>query len=300
MVVISKKGAKQLREEAKQGVGSKRLAEDLLAHLTEYHSLDRVRDRKDVETILVKQKQKEIDGMYNKPTYPRDLVKFNPSGASKTVMDLYLKAKGYKEKTERYPYHKRWTRNSTAVHEAVQRDLLYAEKVLPNPLFTVERTEEGLPAWEDNILGWVKLEHKGKQFILNGKMDGVLIHTPTGKRVGFEFKTKSNTLGQVGYYKLKEPASYHVEQCVAYYLLTGIREYVLTYEGLAKPQWNAMADAKPDLRTFPVFITDEMADKLLDKWAYVVDCVENDTPPEDKELGFFSGYKYLFEEDVVE
>lgn len=300
MTVISKKGATELRKEALREDGyGKKLADDLLAHFTEFHSLDRVWDRKDVETLLVRQKQREIDNLFTKPTYPRDLVKFNPSGASKTVMDLYLKAKGFKEKTERYPYHTRWTRNSTAVHEAVQRDLLYAEKVLPDPLFTVERTAEDLPAWEDNILGWKQLEHKGKQFILNGKMDGVLIHEPTGKRVGFEFKTKSNSVGQVGHYKMKEATSYHVEQCVAYYLLTGIRDYILTYEGVAKPQWSAMAEAKPDLRTFHVYITDEMATELLDKWAYVTECVENDTPPEDKELGFFSGYGYLFEDGTI-
>lgn len=300
MAVISKKGAQALKEQTLKEDGyGKKLADDLMAHFTEYHSLDRVWDRADVETLLLKQKQREIDNLGNRPTYPRNLVKFNPSGASSSVMDLYLKAKGYKEKRERYPYQNRWTRNSTAVHEAVQRDLLYAEKVLSDPLFVVERTDEGLPAWEDNVLKWVKLEHKGRQFILNGKMDGILIHKPTGKRVGFELKTKSNTLGQVGHYKLKEAASYHVEQCVAYYLLTGVRDYIITYEGVAKPQWSAGAEAKPDLRTFHTYVTDEMAEALLDKWAYVTECVETDTPPEDKELGFFSGYHYLFEEGTV-
>lgn len=300
MAVISKAGATKLKEETlRDGGYGKQLADDLMAHLNAMHSLDRVWPRKDVETLLVKQKQREIDHLGSKPTYPRNLVKFNPSGASSTVMDLYLKAKGFKERTERYPYHTRWTRNSTAIHEAVQTDLLYAEKVLENPAYTVERTDEGLPAWEDNVLSWVKLEHKGKQFILNGKMDGVLIHEPTGKRVGFEFKTKSNTPGQVGHYRMKEAASYHVEQCVAYYLLTGIRDYLITYEGVAKPQWSAMAEAKTDIRVFHVYITDAMATGLLDKWYYVTECVENSTPPEDRQLGFFSGYGYLLEEGTV-
>lgn len=297
MAIISKKGAQKLKEEAlrEDGYGTQ-MAKDMLAHLDEFHSIDRVWDDKEIETMLLHQKEREIKQMGSKPTYPRNLVKFNPSGASSTVMDLYLKAKGFKERTERYPYHKRWTRNSTAVHEAVQRDLLYAEKLLPNPKFTVERTAEGLPAWEDNILGWVKLAHGGKEFILNGKMDGILTHEPTGKRVGFEFKTKSNTLGQVGHYRMKEPASYHVEQCTAYCLLTGIRDYMIVYEGVVKPQWLAMAEAKPDIRAFHVNITDEMIEELLAKWAYVTECVETDTPPEDADLGFFSGYKYLFDE----
>lgn len=297
MSVISKKGAKKLRDKTvtEQGYG-KQLADDMVKHFDRLHNIDRVWPDKGIETLLVEQKQKEIDNMGSRPTYPRNLVKFNPSGASKTVMDLFLKAKGFKEQTERYPYHTRWTRNSTAVHEAVQRDLLYAEKLLKKPLFTVERTDEGLPAWEDNILGWKQLEKDGQQFILNGKMDGILRHEPTGRRVGFELKTKSNTIAQVGNYLLRAPASYHVEQCVAYYLLTGIRDYMLVYEGVAKPKWNAMSEAKPDLRAFHVYITEEMADELLSKWSYVSRCVESSTPPEDAELGFFSGYGYLFEE----
>lgn len=297
MVQISKKGAKSLRDKTvvESGYG-KTLADDMLKHLDRFHSIDRVWPDRAIETLLLEQKKNEILLIGKKPTYPKDVVKFNPSGASKTVMDLYLKAKGYKEQTERYPYHTRWTRNSTAVHEAIQRDLLYAEKKLKNPLFSVERLENGLPAWEDNILGWKLLEHEGQSFVLNGKMDGILTHEPTGKRVGFEFKTKSNTIAQVGDYLMKAPAPYHVEQCVAYYLLTGVQDYLLVYEAVAKPKWNAMADAKPDTKAFHVLITEEMATALLEKWAYVSKCVENDTPPEDAELGYFSGYGYLFEE----
>lgn len=299
MVLVSKKGAQALRDEAVgAGLGGpgEQMAKDLLSHFERFHSLKRVWPDAEVEELLLKQKEKEIQGIGAIPTYPRDIVKFNPSGASKTVYDLYLTAKGVPEKAVRYPYHNRWTRNSTAVHEAVQRDLLYAEKKLTDPLFTVDRTAEGLPAWEDNVLKWVELEHQGERFILNGKMDGILVHEPTGTRVGFEFKTKSNTLGQVGHYKLKAPADYHVQQCTAYFLLTGLREYIITYEGLAKPNWTAGAEAKPDLRTFYVYITDEMVNELLDKWAYVSRCVHANTPPEDRELGFFSGYHYLLEE----
>lgn len=272
-----------------------RMADELKEQLDELHS-GRVWDDKKIETLLLRQKQKEVDDIGKPKTYPKDLVKFNPSGASATEMDLYLKAKGYKERQDRYPYHNRWTRNSTAVHEAVQRDLLYTEKQ-KNRKFRVARTKEGLPAWENNVLRWVKLEHKGKQFILNGMLDGILVHEETGRKVGFEFKTKSNTKAQVGYYLMKKPAPYHVEQCVAYYLLTGVRDYLITYEGLAKDNWTAGADAKPDLRVFAVHITDEQVEALLDKWAYVTECVEKDEMPEDTELGFFSGYGYLFDEE---
>ena len=143
-----------------------------------------------------------------------------------------------------------------------------------------------------------ELEHKGIKFIVNGMLDGVLIHEATGAHVGFEFKTKSNTVAQVGHYLLKRPYDYHVEQTVAYYLLTGVRDYLLVYEGLAKPRWKDMEEAKPDLRAFHVYITDEMVEKLLDKWAYVAQSVYNREMPEDTELGCFSGYGHLFDGDT--
>lgn len=296
MTVINKGGASKLKEEVqKENTFGKQLEKELLDQFDQLHSKD-VWDDKELEELLLKDQEARVNKIGERPTYPRNLVKFNPSGASKTVMDLYLKAKGHKEQTERYPYHRRWTRNSTAVHEAVQRDLLYSEKYTDGT-FRVGRMKDGLPAWEHNVLRWRKITYKGKEMILNGMLDGILIHEPTGKKIGFELKTKSNTLGQVGHYKLKKPFDYHVDQCVAYFLLTGIRDYLLTYEGLAKPQWLAMADAKPDLRVFHVEITDEMAEKVLDKWAYVVDQVEKDELPEDTELGFFSGYKHLFDEE---
>lgn len=297
MVKISKGNAKKLKAEAlKEGV-NKKIAIDLLNHFNRLHSIDWLKSDKDVELMLLEQQRQEIEAIDKKPTYPRDLVKFNPSGASKTVMDLYLKAKGFKENSIMLPYHKRWVRNSTAVHEAVQRDLLYAEKVLHNPKYTVVKTDNGLPMWEGNILKWVELEHKGEKFILNGMSDGILKHEPSGKLVGFELKTKTNTIGQTGYYKMKAPAEYHVEQTVAYFLLYGIRDHIIFYEGVVKDHWNKGAEAKPDIRAFGVHITDEMVEEVLDKWAYVAKCVREDKMPEDKELGYFSGYKHLFNEE---
>lgn len=297
MVKISKGNALKLKDEAVKDGVNKKIAIDLLNHFNRLHSIDWVKTDKEVEELLVRQHMKEIEAIDSKPTYPRDLVKFNPSGASKTVMDLYLKAKGYKEQSIMFPYHKRWVRNSTAVHEAVQRDLLYAEKVLNNPKYTVLKTDDGLPMWESNILKWVELEHKGERFILNGMSDGILRHEPTGKTVGFELKTKTNTIGQTGYYKMKDPADYHVDQTVAYYLLYGIRDYVIFYEGVVKDHWGKGEEAKPDIRSFGVHITDEMVENVLDKWAYVAKCVREDKMPEDTELGYFSGYKHLFNEE---
>ena len=297
MTVINKGGAKKLRESVQDTnpLGA-RFEREILSQFNQLHSQNIWPD-KEIEQCLLKDKQAEVEALGKYPDYPRDLVKFNPSGASKTVMDLWLKAMGYNEITELYPYHRRWTRNSTAVHEAVQHDLLYSEKYTDN-FFRVGRMKNGLPAWEHNVLRWRELEHKGIKFIVNGMLDGILIHEATGAHVGFEFKTKSNTVAQVGHYLLKRPYDYHVEQTVAYYLLTGVRDYLLVYEGLAKPRWKDMEEAKPDLRAFHVYITDEMVEKLLDKWAYVAQSVYNREMPEDTELGFFSGYGHLFDGDT--
>ncbi|MEH7117234.1 hypothetical protein V7128_07405 [Neobacillus vireti] len=297
MSVINKGGAEKLRAEVlglDTSTKGEKMARQLIDMFNQLHSLDRLKDDRGIEELLVRQKLKEIEMIDSKPDYPQGLVKFNPSGASKTVYDLYLKGIGVPEKEEKFPYHNRWTRNSTAIHTATQRDLLYCEKYVPNPAFTVVRTEEGLPAWEDNILKWVKLEHHGAEFILNGKMDGILRYKD-GTLVGFEYKTKTNSIGQVGYYKLKDIADGHKMQCISYFLLFGIRDYIVMYEGIAKDQWNKGAEAKPDIRAFHFYVTDEMAEELLDKWAYVTKCVESGIEPDDKELGFFSGYKYLVE-----
>lgn len=299
MSVIKKGKANELKKEVQQSPAyGQVLAKELLQQFDDLHSQDFFDDKK-IEKLLIKQKEEQLTGEpYRRSRTPKGMVKFNPSGASSTVMDLYLKAKGFKEERTMHPYHKRWLRNSTAVHEAIQRDLLYSEKLVKNKSFRVARLRNGLPAWEENILRYVTLEHNGETFALKGMLDGILIHEETGRKVGFEFKTKSNSVGQVGHWLMRKPADYHVEQTVAYFLLTGVRDYIITYEGLAKPKWNAKGDEiKPDLRTFHVLVTDEMAEAVLDRWAYVTKCVRTNTPPEDKELGFFSGYGYLLDED---
>jgi hypothetical protein len=296
--LYSREKAQKLREEALgkdvNTIGEK-MARQLIDHFNQLHSINNRRMDKDIELLLLRQMEHEITMIDSKPDYPRDLVKFNPSGANKCALELYQKAIGIEEQEDdRYPYHVRWTRNSTAVHGAVQRDLLYAEKLLPYPLFTVERTADGLPAWEDNILTYKIIEHQGVKFVLNGKMDGILNYTPEGIRVGFEYKTKTNSIGQVGHYKMKEASESHKQQCIAYFLLFGIRHYIIFYEGIAKDGWSKGAEAKPDIRAFHFYVTDELANQLLDKWAYVVKCVEAGVePPQELDKCLFCNFKYI-------
>lgn len=271
------------------------MSQHLLDHFNILHGMRHRRNDREIETLLLRQKEHEVKMIGSKPTYPKDLPKFNPSGASKSNLELFYRVKGEEAKpSDLFPYHDRWTRNATAVHEFVQRDLLYIEKFVPSSMYSVIRTPEYLPAWEQNILTHKIFEHKGKKFVLNGMMDGILHYKPEDKLIGFEFKTKSSTIGQVGHYKMKDAQEDHKLQCVAYSLLFGLDDYILMYESVAKDGWMKGADAKPDMRAFHVHVTEEMRKDLLDKFASVVESVETDTPPDhEPDKCFFSPYKHL-------
>lgn len=296
--IISRENAKKLRDEAlgkdTETLGNK-MAQQLLDQFSLFNGMRHRRNDREIETLLHKQMEHDIKMIGSQPEYPTDVIKFNPSGASKSNLELYYKATGAEERyDDQYPYHDRWTRNASAVHGAVQRDLLYQGKFLPNPKFTVEMTELGLPAWEQNILTWKEFNWKGQRFIINGMMDGILKYTPEGKRVGFEFKTKSGTIGQVGHYKMKDAQESHKLQCIAYSLLFGLEDFVIMYESLAKDGWTKGAEAKPDIRAFHVHITEEMRHDLLDKFASVCESVEKGIVPEhEPDKCFFSPYKHL-------
>lgn len=273
------------------------LAGSLYNQFNTFHSKDHWPD-KEVETILLKQHEMEVASIGVKSSRPSTFI-FSPSGASKCARELYFKALGYRTVDDKFPYHRRWTRNSTAVHEVVQKDLLYmsSEKVMGNPSFTVKMKENGLPAWEQNLKTFVEIEHNGSKFAVLGMMDGILNYKD-GSEIGFEYKTKSNSIGQVGHYRMKEPAPYHKEQCVAYHIIFGMSEFIMMYEAVTKDQWNKGAEAKMDIRMFYYKVTEEARNELLDKFAVVVKAVEAKVmPPKQEDKCLFCGYKHICEEE---
>lgn len=267
------------------------LAEALLNQFNTYHSKD-YRVDKEVEQIAFQQKLLEFNLIGVRTPRP-DMQIFSPSGASKCARELYYKALSVNAESILYPYHKRWTRNSKAVHEAVQKDLLYMSKVLDNPAFKVKMMSNGLPAWEENLKTYKEFSHNGTEFAILGMMDGILIYKD-GSEIGFELKTKSNTIGQVGNFKLKAPAPYHLDQCTAYSLLFGINEFIVFYESLAKDGWNKGAEAKSDIRNFYYEVTEEAKTDILDKFSNVTTAIESRKIPE-RELDkcLFCPYKSL-------
>lgn len=245
--------------------------------MQEFHSIDRVPDSVEIETLLLQQKEHDIEQIKTRKNYP-DLPKFSPSGASKCSLELYRQIHGlHVPQLDLQPYHRRWTRNASAIHEITQRDLLYMEKALDNPRFTVKRLDSGLAAWERNIHTYKEITYSGQTFLISGMCDGLLLDHTTGKTVIFEYKTKSTTIAAVGTYKLKDIMDSHKLQGICYSILFMGDPFedrddmeVFLYESLAKDMWSKGEEARSDIRTFQLKITLEDRLAVMQKFADVV------------------------------
>ena len=267
-MLFNRTGAAELREHVIENQDEK-ITIDILQHFNELHALDLPVDH-DIDREILQDELLAINQGKAGVSFGKGLVTFSPSSASKCQRELFYKASRVgKDQTAFHPYQRRWMRNGSAVHAAVQKDLLYAEKYVRNPKFLVERTPDGRPAWEKNIRKVKKFIHNKTNFQIHGMMDGILLYQPTATRLGFEFKTKSTTISAVGTYKMKGPQASHLEQCTAYSLLFDLDEFLIVYESLAKDSWMKGEEAKPDMRAFHVTVTDADREALLDKFAAV-------------------------------
>lgn len=283
MGLITKKGS-EIKEDlgiTKEAIRGKKIVEDITKHFDEYHAKNEIYDNDIVRGIL----EDELKNIENpkKLNFGRGLVTFSPSSADKCERELYYKAKKYpKDEQVMYPYQRRWVRNGSAVHEAVQKDLLFAEKYNENPLFKVARMKKpaevaGRPAWEHNLKTVKQFPELGFQVF--GMMDGVLEYTPDGSKLGFEFKTKSTTIASIGEYKLKDIQSSHRAQITAYSILFGLDEFIVMYESVAKDWWGKGEEARPDLRPFYAKVTDEEKYTMMAKFKKVAGMVKNNELP---------------------
>lgn len=287
MGLINKKGneiVKSVRKNNKVGNTTSELVKDFEKYWNEFYFMEEHFPIKSIEEVLLKQKQEEIYG--KREVTPRGLPKFSPSSADKCPLELFNGLMRIPEdEITMYPYNRRWTRNASFVHEAIQRDLLYFEKLVEgNPFSVCKASEvvpkfkgtnkENLPAWERNILSHKVFLHNGEKFCISGMMDGNLWYK--GEHIGFEIKTKSTTIASVGDFKLKSPMESHVKQQVAYSILFFGEPYeertdrfLIYYESLAKDSWTKGEEAKKDYKVFEVNVTLEDRLALLDKFAMV-------------------------------
>ena len=310
MSLVSRTDALAVRQSIKNSnsyYGS--IASAFYVMMNNFHSLDNVWDDYGIERLLLKQQQLEVEGIKNREPKRTDIVIFNPSSAGKCPRELfYRNTTIVPEGLNLYPYNKRWSSNGTAVHSRIQRDLLYAEKLLKDNPFRVAKAKDvlgdrcrkdraNLPAWESNILNTVEFTHNGQHFGIRGMADGFLYYN--SQLVNLEIKTKSTTVAAVGTYKMKEPMHHHVMQCICYSLLFDGDPYedrtdvsILFYESLAKDEWSKGAEARPDIRAFQINVTKDMRIALLDKFAMVTECVSNgEVPIADTSKCLFCPYK---------
>lgn len=301
--LVNREGAKKLKEQVIQerdGVRGQELTGAIIDHFNDLHTNDLPLDY-EIEKLILNDGLQALkaDTSLN---FESGLVTFTPSSASKCMRELYYKAAHQgRDDITLYPYQRRWTRNGSAVHGAVQRDLLYGEKYLLNPRFTVLRTKTGRPAWEKNLRFVKKFEIDGVRFQLYGMMDGVLLYTPDGSKIGFEFKTKSTTIATVGTFKMKDAQEGHKEQCIAYSLLFGLNEFLIFYESLAKDNWSKNEEARPDIRAFYLEVTEEDRDRMLHKFKNVAEhFYAKELPTLDAAKCIFCPYKDKCSEDLQE
>lgn len=301
--LINRDGARRLREETKEAIAGQRgleLEEAIVRHFDAIHAATPPTDV-EIERLFLANEEEALRFKPGNLPFSPGVFTVSPSAASKCDRELFYKAaKAGKDVQPFYPYQNRWMRNGSAVHAATQKDLLYGEKYLSAPSFTVERTVAGQPAWEKNIATVRQFTYDGVMFQIYGMMDGILRYRPDGSRVGFEFKTKSTTVAAIGPFKLKEVQAAHREQCIAYSLLFDVTEFLIMYESLAKDGWNKGDAAKPDLRAFYVNVTPDDQRALLDKFARVArHYYEEQLPPPDFGKCTFCPYKTRCHTDMV-
>lgn len=273
------------------------LAQEFTDFLNEWHSYREPYDDK-LDAWLheayakIKRKRNYIDW---------NTLYFSPSSANKDDRELYVKAIGMpRDEEDLKPWQRRWTGLGTAVGDWLQREILLAERhyeryTLEKPPFVMARTAEGQPFFEDFVHGQYFFEHNGERFSIVGTCDGVLIHQPTGRRIGLEIKSKQTSYSETGYSRMTAPSPDHVAQVTCYSLMYDVDEYFIVYVNTSKKAWFMDDDEfqnSPDIRVFGVEITDKMKRQVLDKFAGVAKAVREQKPPRlDLEKFRFNNFK---------
>lgn len=216
---------------------------------------------------------------------------FSPSSADNCDRELYLKIKkAEKDKTQIMPHQRRWTAIGTAIGDTIQREILLAERHFKKftgkePVFRMARTDEGYPFFEEFVQTLKVVDHKGQRFSLFGTCDGIMTwKAPNGEtiRVGLEIKSKQKSYTATGHYSMKEPQEKHVKQVTAYSLMYTVDYFIVLYVNASKKDWSMTEDERnkyPDIRAFGVYVTEDMRQEVLDKFANVVYHTKIDVPP---------------------
>jgi CRISPR/Cas system-associated exonuclease Cas4 (RecB family) len=224
---------------------------------------------------------------------------FSPSNSKACPRELYVKAKrAKKDSFPKPPYQGRWQEIGTAIGDVIQRTVLAMERNLAGCPFRFEKNEDGTPLFEDFAKRNHEITHNGQRFYLYGTCDGIMQYiNEDGEiiRVGLEIKSKQSTPAKTSLYSMTDAEEGHKKQCVAYSIMYNVDYYIILYVNTAKKAWvmsDADYEATPDIRAFGFEITDADRMELLDNFAEIARCINNDTPPAlDLSRWTFNGFK---------
>ena len=271
-----------------------KIAEEFLEDLNRFHSKPYPID-KETDMALHKAYYEIMQEDYREKYFKDVDLYFSPSSATSCPRELFLKNKGHnRDAVEVVAHRTRWQNIGTAIGDMIQKDVLLMEKHLDNNRFAFNRVENNYPQFEEFAYIAKPINFNGNKFHLVGTTDGIMQYKNMHK-VGLEIKSKQTSYSGTGYYSMKEADPKHVAQCVAYSLMYGVNYWVICYVNASKKSWNMTEEdiAKyPDVRTFGIYITDDMKLQLLSYLSDVVTAIKEDKIPElDITKWTFNNYK---------
>jgi hypothetical protein len=281
------------------------IADDLIWHLDEFHSLPEIWDNE--LDAQIHRWYAEAPTVYPKRPY------FSPSSANACPKHLYYKQlRTPKDNERKQPHQTRWAAIGTRIGDMMQREILSMERNFEDntgisPRFRFLRTKNGEPAFEEFIKLNRKVNHKGRTFYLFGTSDGIMEYrTPDGEklRVGLELKSKQTTSARTSLYSMREPQEDHVKQCVAYSEMYKVDYFVILYVNASKKAWDYSEEdyeKTPDIRAFGIYVTDEDREELFDRFVGILDAVDRREPPKLDVNGWsFNPYKSTIAQEITE
>lgn len=270
------------------------IANEFTTYLNDFHSKNIQVD----DEILVQLYKDYVEMIPNVPKpkfkghYP-----FRSSSTGKCAREHFMRLTGEDaDKQTILPQTTRWQNLGTRIGDMIQFDLLLAEKHHTGQ-FKFERVKKILdsntpiyqakeyPHFEEFSTTTKFFNHKGEKFAIHGSTDGIMIYTkPDGTqvRVGLEVKSKQTSYSKTTHYSMKTCEPKHKKQTVAYSTMFDVDYWIILYVNASKKAWNPSEEDLvkcPDIRAFGHYVTPEMREEVLDRFSYICNCVENNTPP---------------------
>ena len=288
---------------------AEKLAYKFLTQLNKYHATGTQEDDK----VLTKYFRDYINILahpFEVPTDHKDIPKFRPSGVSGCPREWFYKLTNTPadipvDEKVTPPYQTRWQNIGTLIGDMIQKDLLHMETKGYNQ-FRFDKITHNLGGEVDYLFPYFEqfstvskvIEHGGKTFRLQGSTDGIMVYTDEyGEelQVGLEIKSKQTSYSTTSKSQLKSPNESHVKQVTAYSLMFDVDYWIIIYVNGSKKAWTmdeSEIDKSPDIRTFGIYVTEEMKHELKARLAEIVTSVENNNPlPLDLNGWLFNEYK---------